>query len=109
MGKKQHQKDKLYLTTTKWKEVCGHIDDTGTRLQRVQFRRLPLNHCSLSLLPVEDTVCTRSGEIFNLTHIPYLKRNGVNPCTGKKMSSKDLIHLKFDKDDQVFNEDFVVR
>ncbi|EPB80148.1 peptidyl-prolyl cis-trans isomerase, cyclophilin-type [Ancylostoma ceylanicum] len=32
--------------------------------------------------------------------IPYLKKNGVNPCTGKKMSSKDLIHLKFDKDDQ---------
>ncbi|ETN71538.1 peptidyl-prolyl cis-trans isomerase, cyclophilin-type [Necator americanus] len=99
MGKKQHQKDKLYLTTTEWKEIGGHKDDTGTRLQRAQFKRLPLTHCALSLLPFEDPVSTRSGEIFDLTHIiPYLKKNGVNPCTGKKMSSKDLIHLKFDKD-----------
>nr|CDJ94732.1 Peptidyl-prolyl cis-trans isomerase domain containing protein [Haemonchus contortus] len=101
MGKKQHQKDKLYLTTTEWKEIGGHKDDTSTRLQRAQFKRLPLTHCSLSLIPFEDPVCTRSGEIFDLTHIiPYLKKNGVNPCTGKKMSSKDLIHLKFDKDEQ---------
>lgn len=39
--------------------------------------------------------------IFNFRHIiPYLKKNGVNPCTGKKLSSKELIHLKFDKDEQ---------
>ncbi|CAJ0605830.1 unnamed protein product [Cylicocyclus nassatus] len=101
MGKKQHQKDKLYLTTTEWKEIGGHKDDTGTRLQRAQFKRLPLTHCALSLLPFEDPVCTRSGEIFDLTYIiPYLKKNGVNPCTGKKLSSKELIPLKFDKDEQ---------
>ncbi|KJH45633.1 peptidyl-prolyl cis-trans isomerase, cyclophilin-type [Dictyocaulus viviparus] len=101
MGKKQHQKDKLYLTTTEWKEIGGHKDDTGARLQRAQFKRLPLTHCALSLIPFDDPVCTRTGEIFDLTHIiPYLKKNGVNPCTGKKMTSKDLIHLKFDKDEQ---------
>ncbi|VDO24397.1 unnamed protein product [Haemonchus placei] len=93
MGKKQHQKDKLTSNGT---------ISIGTRLQRAQFKRLPLTHCSLSLIPFEDPVCTRSGEIFDLTHIiPYLKKNGVNPCTGMKMSSKDLIHLKFDKDEQV--------
>ncbi|KAJ1367466.1 Peptidyl-prolyl cis-trans isomerase 4 [Parelaphostrongylus tenuis] len=101
MGKKQHQKDKLYLTTTEWKEIGGHKDDTGTRIQRAQFKRLPLTHCALSLIPFDDPVCARTGEIFDLTQIiPYLKKNGVNPCTGKKMSSKDLIHLKFDKDEQ---------
>ncbi|VDM62405.1 unnamed protein product [Angiostrongylus costaricensis] len=101
MGKKQHQKDKLYLTTTEWKEIGGHKDDTGTRLQRAQFKRLPLTHCALSLIPFDDPVCARTGEIFDLTQIiPYLKKYGVNPCTGKKMSSKDLIHLKFDKDEQ---------
>uniref|UniRef100_A0A8L8KFP8 RING-type E3 ubiquitin-protein ligase PPIL2 n=1 Tax=Heligmosomoides polygyrus TaxID=6339 RepID=A0A8L8KFP8_HELPZ len=90
-----------YLTTTEWKAIGGHKDDTGTRLQRAQFKRLPLTHCALSLIPFEDPVCTRSGEIFDLTHIiPYLKKNGVNPCTGKKLSSKELIHLKFDKDEQ---------
>ncbi|CAD6192456.1 unnamed protein product [Caenorhabditis auriculariae] len=99
MGKKQHQKDKLYLTTTEWKSIGGHKDDTGTRLQRAQFKRLPINHCSLSLLPFEDPVCAPSGEIFDLGHImPYVKKKGINPCTGKKMTVKDLIHLKFDKD-----------
>lgn len=32
--------------------------------------------------------------------MPYLKKFGVNPVTGKKMTSKDLIHIKFDKDDE---------
>ncbi|ULU05973.1 hypothetical protein L3Y34_018112 [Caenorhabditis briggsae] len=98
MGKKQHQKDKLYLTTSEWKSIGGHKDDTGTRLQRAQFKRLPINHCSLSFLPFEDPVCARSGEIFELTAIvPYVKKHGKNPCTGKPLTAKDLIHLKFDK------------
>ncbi|CAI2338406.1 unnamed protein product [Caenorhabditis sp. 36 PRJEB53466] len=98
MGKKQHQKDKLYLTNSEWKAIGGHKDDTGTRLQRAQFKRLPINHCSLSLLPFENPVCARSGEIFELTAIlPYVKKHGKNPCTGKPLTAKDLIHLKFDK------------
>lgn len=32
--------------------------------------------------------------------IPYLKKHGVNPVTGKKMAAKDLIHLKFSKDSE---------
>uniref|UniRef100_A0A1I8EVD6 RING-type E3 ubiquitin-protein ligase PPIL2 n=1 Tax=Wuchereria bancrofti TaxID=6293 RepID=A0A1I8EVD6_WUCBA len=100
MGKKQHQKDKLYLTTTEWKETYGgHKDDTGKRMQRALFKRLPITHCSLSLLPFEDPVCSRDGIIFDLTQIiPYLKKYGINPVTGKKMTAKELIHLKFDKD-----------
>ncbi|KAL3994085.1 Peptidyl-prolyl cis-trans isomerase 4 [Acanthocheilonema viteae] len=100
MGKKQHQKDKLYLTTSEWKETYGgHKDDTGRRMQRALFKRLPITHCSLSLLPFEDPVCSQDGIIFDLTQIiPYLKKYGVNPVTGKKMIAKELIHLKFDKD-----------
>lgn len=37
------------------------------------------------------------GRIFSHI-IPYLKKHGVNPCSGKKLAIKDLIHLKFDKD-----------
>ncbi|VDO35469.1 unnamed protein product [Onchocerca flexuosa] len=69
MGKKQHQKDKLYLTTTEWKETYGgHKDDTGRRMQRAFFKRLPITHCSLSLLPFEDPVCSQDGIIFDLTY-----------------------------------------
>ncbi|RCN33450.1 peptidyl-prolyl cis-trans isomerase, cyclophilin-type [Ancylostoma caninum] len=89
MGKKQHQKDKLYLTTTEWKEIGGHKD--GVFLLLWGFSQQNLFQF------INDTVLSFS----NFRHIiPYLKKNGVNPCTGKKMSSKDLIHLKFDKDDQ---------
>lgn len=92
----------MYLTTKEWKELYGgHKDDTGTQLQRATFKRLPFTHCALSFLPFENPVCTEDGTIFDLLHIvPYLKKHGINPVTGKKMSSKELIHLNFDKDDQ---------
>ncbi|MFH4975141.1 hypothetical protein AB6A40_001850 [Gnathostoma spinigerum] len=100
MGKKQHQKDKLYLTTKEWKETYGgHKDDTDTRVQRSVFKRLPFNHCALSFLPFEDPVCTSDGVIFDLTRIvPYIRKHGINPVTGKKLSVPDLITLHFDKD-----------
>lgn len=35
------------------------------------------------------------------SHItPYLKKHGINPVTGKKMSAKNLILLKFAKDSE---------
>lgn len=43
--------------------------DTGTRLQRAVFKRLPFTHCALSLLPFEDPVCTPDGIIFDLTYV----------------------------------------
>ncbi|GMT14271.1 hypothetical protein PFISCL1PPCAC_5568, partial [Pristionchus fissidentatus] len=99
MGKKQHQSDKLYLTAKEWKDIGGHKDDTGTRLKRAEFKRLPFSHCALSLLPFEDPVASPTGDIFDLTAIvPYLKKFGVNPCNGKKMTVKDLIALKLNKD-----------
>ena len=55
-----------YLTNSEWKAIGGHKDDTGTRMQRAIFKRLPLDHCSLSLLPYEDPVCAPSGEIFDV-------------------------------------------
>ncbi|KAI1720285.1 cyclophilin type peptidyl-prolyl cis-trans isomerase/CLD domain-containing protein [Ditylenchus destructor] len=101
MGKKQHQKDKLYLTTKEWKEIGGHKDDTSTRIQRATFKRLPFTHCALSFLPFEDPVCTPEGHIFDLTAItPYLKKHGINPVTGKKLPPKDLIVLNFAKDSE---------
>ncbi|VDN51741.1 unnamed protein product [Dracunculus medinensis] len=102
MGKKQHQKDKLYLTTTEWKEIYGgHKDDIAKRLQKATFKRLPFTHCSLSFLPFEDPVCSQDGIIFDLSYIiPYVKKFGVNPVSGKKMSTSELVHLKFDKDDE---------
>lgn len=94
MGKKQHQKDKLYLTNTEWSSSYGgYKKKVG---EDSEFRRLPFDCCSLSLRNFEDPLCTKEGHIFDITNIvPFLKKFGVNPCTGEKMTAKDLIHLNF--------------
>ncbi|XP_041348472.1 RING-type E3 ubiquitin-protein ligase PPIL2-like [Gigantopelta aegis] len=98
MGKKQHQKDKLYLTTTEWKNEWGGYKGTQNTGQNARFRRLPFHSCSLSMQPFEHPLCMKDGVIFDLMNIvPFLKKYGLNPATGEKMSAKDLIKLTFHK------------
>uniref|UniRef100_A0A8C3G3W9 RING-type E3 ubiquitin-protein ligase PPIL2 n=1 Tax=Cyclopterus lumpus TaxID=8103 RepID=A0A8C3G3W9_CYCLU len=48
------------------------------------FRRLPFDHCSLSLQPFEYPVCTDEGVVFDLLSImPWIKRYGTNPISGE--------------------------
>uniref|UniRef100_A0A0N5BL32 RING-type E3 ubiquitin transferase n=1 Tax=Strongyloides papillosus TaxID=174720 RepID=A0A0N5BL32_STREA len=99
MGKKQHQKDKLYLTTQEWKYEFGGHKDSHSRKRKVEFKRLPFSHCSLSLVPYVIPVCCPEGYLFDHeTIINYLKDNKTNPCTGKKLSIKDIVKLNFTKD-----------
>lgn len=54
----------------------------------------------MSLQPFAHPVCTADGTIFDLTNIlPWLKKHGTNPVTGKKLESKELIKLNFHKND----------
>lgn len=96
MGKKQHQKDKLYITTKEWQhEWGGKKEDLK---EKAKFRRLPYNYCSLSMQPFENPLCTKEGIVFDLLNIvPFLKKYGKNPSTGNPMSAKDLIKLNFHK------------
>lgn len=95
MGKRQHQKDKMYLTCTEWATIYG--GHTGTE-SRSQFRRLPFCHCSLSLQPFENPYCTKDGIIYDLQNIvPFLKKYGLDPATGKKLNAKSLLKLNFYK------------
>ncbi|XP_071848764.1 RING-type E3 ubiquitin-protein ligase PPIL2-like [Apostichopus japonicus] len=96
MGKRQHQSDKMYLTSKEWSQFFGgkKSDDRN----KIQFKRLPFDHCSLSLQPFEHPYCSRDGVIFELTSIiPFLKRYGVNPATGEPMDTKSLVKLTFHK------------
>uniref|UniRef100_A0A672JCD0 RING-type E3 ubiquitin transferase n=1 Tax=Salarias fasciatus TaxID=181472 RepID=A0A672JCD0_SALFA len=62
------------------------------------FRRLPFDHCSLSLQPFEYPVCTEEGVVFDLLSIvPWIKKYGTNPATGEKLEAKSLIKLNFSK------------
>ncbi|XP_076452779.1 RING-type E3 ubiquitin-protein ligase PPIL2-like [Babylonia areolata] len=101
MGKKQHQKDKLYLTTKEWKHEWGGYKGTQNTGENSRFRRLPFSCCSLSFQPFENPWCTKEGVIFDLMNIvPFLKKYGINPATGEKMSAKDLIRLNFHKNSE---------
>ncbi|CAD5217596.1 unnamed protein product [Bursaphelenchus xylophilus] len=100
MGKKQHQKDKLYLTTKEWKDSFGgHKSSIETQIQKAQFKKLPFTHCALTFLPYQTPVCTPSGVIFDKQPIlDYLKKHKINPVDGKKLEPKDLIELHMSKD-----------
>lgn len=96
MGKKQHQKDKLYITSKEWKEEWGGKKEDAANQAR--FRRLPFDCCSLTFQPCEHPLITKNGFIFELLSIvPYLKKYGINPVTGERLSAKDLIKLNFSK------------
>ncbi|XP_021370894.1 peptidyl-prolyl cis-trans isomerase-like 2 [Mizuhopecten yessoensis] len=98
MGKKQHQKDKLYLTTTEWKNSYGGYKGDRSTGEGSRFRRLPFYCCSLSMQPFENPLCTKEGVIFDLMNIvPFLKKYGISPITGEKITAKQLIKLNFCK------------
>lgn len=97
--------DKLYITHSEWSgEVGQHSASsgaTGRRSNTGGFRRLPFYCCSLSLQPFDHPVCTPEGIVFDLVHIiPYIKKYGTNPVTGKPLHTKDLITLHFHKNDK---------
>jgi len=64
MGKRQHQKDKMYLTSTEWTTFYG--GKKPDRSGKMGFRKLPFHCCSLSLQPFEHPLCTPDGVVFDL-------------------------------------------
>lgn len=95
MGKRQHQKDKMYLTYTEWTTLYG-----GKRSgpETTGFRRLPFDHCCLCLQPFVHPYCDSDGNIFELQAIvTYLKKFKTNPVTGEPLEAKNLIKLNFHK------------
>ncbi|XP_047527968.1 RING-type E3 ubiquitin-protein ligase PPIL2 [Vanessa atalanta] len=98
MGKRQHQKDKMYITHTEWTTIYGG-KRSGTLIEEdTSFKRLPFDHCCLCLQPFNEPFCDADGNIFELQPvIPFLKKFKVNPVTGKKIDIKSLIKLNFFK------------
>ncbi|XP_031426157.1 RING-type E3 ubiquitin-protein ligase PPIL2 [Clupea harengus] len=98
MGKRQHQKDKMYITCSEYTNFYG-----GRRnvIPKANFRRLPFDHCSLCLQPFEYPMCTTEGVVFDLMSIvPWIKKFGTNPATGEKLEAKSLIKLNFAKNQE---------
>ena len=93
MGKKQHSKDRMFLTRTEWNRDWG-----GHKKRRVAFSTLPFHCCALSFQPFQDPVCTPDGFVFDLTNaVPYVRQHKKHPVTGEKLSLSELTPLKFHK------------
>ncbi|KAK1159996.1 RING-type E3 ubiquitin-protein ligase PPIL2-like isoform X1 [Acipenser oxyrinchus oxyrinchus] len=98
MGKRQHQKDKMYITCAEYTHLYG---GKKPEIPKSNFRRLPFDHCSLSLQPFEYPMCTPEGHVFDLLSIvPWIKKFGTNPATGEKLEAKSLIKLNFFKNSE---------
>lgn len=101
MGKRQHQKDKMYLTYTEWTTLYGGKRSGTSKEEDAAFKRLPFEHCSLCLQPFEDPYCDDHGNIFELKAIlEFTKKFKINPITGKKFDVKSLTKLNFFKNSE---------
>ncbi|XP_062505241.1 RING-type E3 ubiquitin-protein ligase PPIL2-like isoform X2 [Corticium candelabrum] len=98
MGKKQHQKDKMYITFSEWTSFYGGKKAGVSEGEKAAFRRLPFYCCSISMQPFEHPYCSPDGLVFDLLNImPYLKKFEHNPVTGEPMEAKALVKLTFHK------------
>lgn len=79
MSKHRHSKDKLYVTYSEHMlERGGKKENKGTPLTR-----LPFDHCSLSLEPFKNPVCTSEGHVFDIVNIvPFIRKYRRNPING---------------------------
>uniref|UniRef100_A0A1B0BS11 RING-type E3 ubiquitin-protein ligase PPIL2 n=1 Tax=Glossina palpalis gambiensis TaxID=67801 RepID=A0A1B0BS11_9MUSC len=98
MGKRQHQKDKMYLTYTEWTELYGGKKFESAENEHIKFKRLPFDHCCITLKPFKLPYCDGEGNIFELEAVHnFIKKFKINPITGKPTDMKTLIKLKFHK------------
>lgn len=95
MGKNQHSKDRMFITTTEHAGLYGGYKKKKT----VGLAgALPFDCCALSLLPFDAPVCARDGILFDaLQLLPYAQEKGVSPATGKKLAARDVLRLKMAK------------
>ncbi|ERL84928.1 hypothetical protein D910_02351 [Dendroctonus ponderosae] len=101
MGKRQHQKDKMYLTYTEWTTLYGGKKRGTQSKEEANFKRLPFDHCCLSLQPFEVPFSDLDGNIFDLDAlIPFLKKYKINPVTGKPLDFHSLFQLNIKKNEE---------
>ncbi|KAK3020820.1 hypothetical protein RJ639_047692 [Escallonia herrerae] len=98
MGKKQHSKDRMFITKTEWATEWG---GAKSKELRTPFKRLPFYCCALTFTPFDDPVCTEDGSVFDVMNIiPYIRKFGKHPVTGTPLKQEDLIPLNFHKNSE---------
>lgn len=87
------------MTATEWAVEGGGKKSQGQDPETRAYKRLPFDHCALSLQPFTNPYCDGQGHVFDLVHIvPYLKKFKSNPVTGQKLEASELTKLIFHRD-----------
>jgi len=77
---------------------------SGNSQNSSSTRPLPFDCCALTLTPYTNPVmrvCESNGVLFeNSAILPYVMKHKADPVTGMHMTSKDLVSLQMDKDEE---------
>ncbi|CDZ96367.1 peptidyl-prolyl cis-trans isomerase-like 2 [Phaffia rhodozyma] len=108
-----HNSDKLYVTHSE--HAAGSHTAGGGGYQGVkkqtEFQALPFDCCALSLTAFQVPVAVKeedgTANVFDLVNIlPYIKKFGTNPVTGRPLTTASLIKLHFFKNDTAENKSY---
>lgn len=99
--------DRLYVTHTEHSGIHGQhtAGGSGKSLHKNNpdsaYQPIPFTSCAISLQPWSNPVCDREdGTIYELTNvIPWIKKHGVSPSSGKLLKAADLLTLHFHKNE----------
>jgi len=95
MGKKQHSKDRMFITATEWQRDFGGHKSSGPG---VAAARLPLDCCALSFTPWSMPVMTPSGGVYELENlVPFVQRFKKDPITGDALNLAQITKLHFSR------------
>ena len=112
------QKERQYNSAREQRELSHLRTGRSTTATGRVNNALPFSHCALSLVPFETPVCIRlpslnldgsksEGDqqqygiiVENSAILPFLMKHKKDPITGRPMTSRDLITLHMDKDEE---------
>ncbi|KAF2072917.1 hypothetical protein CYY_005774 [Polysphondylium violaceum] len=100
MGRsKSHNKQ--YITHTEWVNDFGGKREGDSKNNSI--KPLPFNCCTLSLQPFDhdDAMSNDQGYLFDMLNlIPFIKKHGVDPISGKACTIKDYFRVHFSKNSE---------
>lgn len=95
------QKEKQYQSAREHKRNSQIRSGSGSVGGIVQ-RKLPFACCALTLTPFKSPVCVSgSGIVFdNAALLEFLMKHKKDPVTGKDITTRDVITLHMDQDEE---------
>ena len=97
----KRQKEKQYQSATENRQNAQIRAGSGMTGGVVQ-RRLPFHCCALTLTPFTNPVCTLSSGVIleSSALMDFLLAHKKDPITGQSLSTKDIITLRMDQDEE---------